>query len=380
MALDVTDQKLIKGIVFFAVLGLTVYFWPFEAPWPGLQTQTQKTDLTVQELRKVREKYIKQYPPVREAVWGSEDSEATSGATGTPTEERKKEYHHDVTNKHTLIQSYQASNRMDFAAWTEVPPEETLPGFYFAREFQKKRLVLNEECRRADVQLLDPEVGFGAYGGGTDMQLSRTRELLRELFIAEMIVKLCVRSKQQQEKAEKDAGKQREAFMRIVRIAPEKSYASGPFVRKLNPRYDPKETNPRSDKFNKHIVVSMSKFIQMYPVQIVLQCDPNSFMRFLYAVRQEQGQFLVIQNLDMISPLIRDSTADQSELERLQALVPEGDQEVNENRIWVRMSAAGMDFFDPAKGSLDAAKGAPSGTFAERKPKKDRTPVKAGGH
>ncbi|MCZ7645718.1 MAG: hypothetical protein M5U26_10610 [Planctomycetota bacterium] len=388
MALDATDQKLIKGAILFAILALILYFWPFESPLSGYASQLESLERTRTELndKKVRGEYEKNYPPVSNAVWGMGDEGESAGARGSFAADIKAAFVKKNELNLAHIRDKQAANRMAFADWTEVPAQERdLPGFYFQRVFEAKRKNLHDKCRRANVDVVDYDIGFGDYSGVISKDPKKARELLRELFIAEMIIDLCVKAKLDQEESERKDGKQREAFMRIIQVAPEVSSATGPVLRKPNDtgpdKYDPKETNPRSKKFQRYFIIPLAKFIQMYPVKIVLQCDSNSFMRFLHAVREEPGHFLVIQKIEMLSPLLRESQVNTSELKTLEALLPdEKGATFDENHIWVRLSAAGMDFFDPEKGSIDVAKGDAGSGPTQRRPSKDRSAKGPKGH
>jgi hypothetical protein len=99
----------------------------------------------------------------------------------------------------------------------------------------------------------------------------------------------------------------------------------------------------------------------MYPINIRLQCDVNSFRHFLSSVRSK-GQFLVIRNLKIISPFLKESLKDKSEFEKLVGTNTEKETSYKEEHIWVDLSAAGMDFFEPApKVQKPAAKHEPGG-------------------
>jgi hypothetical protein len=162
---------------------------------------------------------------------------------------------------------------------------------------------------------------------------------------------LCILAKQHQEEFEKSNNVAPEAFMRIMSVTPDESKISGPSALIPNPMYNETEKNPSSERFRRYRVKFWTRFIQEYPVQIVLECDVNSYMRFLHSVRAE-GQFLVIRTLQILSPFMRDSRYDKTELNSdLPADPRDQDKKMvmPPDHILVKMSAAGMDFFDPVK-------------------------------
>jgi len=243
---------------------------------------------------------------------------------------------------------------MSFPEWAKVPEEFTRdPGVWFKKMWERKKNTLSTELNGAKMDCDDPDIGFGRFTGEIgSWDVNKTEEYLRELCIAERIIQLCILAKQHQEQFERGNGFEPEAFMRIMVVTPRESSTSGPSALIPNPKYNPDEKNPTSERFRKYRVKYWKSFIQDYPVQILLECDVNSYMRFLHSVRQE-GQFLVIRTLQIVSPFLKDSPYDKSELNAADLPKdpndPDKKVEFQADHILVRMSAAGMDFFDPAK-------------------------------
>lgn len=241
---------------------------------------------------------------------------------------------------------------MSFAKWTEVPAAyEKIPGTYFANLYADRQSALRKDWRTANVDVLDDQLGFTEWTGRLDLinTPEKATELLRKLFIVETVIKLCIKAKEEQTTTEVNQTRKPEAFMQIISVRPEDSDAVGPVALVDNPKYDAKELNPKSDRFQKYLIKTWRAFIQEYPVEIQLRCDVNSFKRFLYSVRSP-GHFLVIRRLEVISPSINDSNKNKVEynnIAKAKSLSAAAAAEVPKEHIWVRMSAAGMDFFDP---------------------------------
>src|SRR5581483_10473792 len=110
---------------------------------------------------------------------------------------------------------------------------------------------------------------------------------------------LCVEAKAREENAERSRGVKPEAYMRIIEISPEQSVTAGPSVLEPNPAFSEaaRQKNPLLRKF---IARKWPKFIQEYPVHLMLQCDSNTFERFLHSVRETGNHFLVIRNLEIV--------------------------------------------------------------------------------
>ncbi len=348
MPMDDTDKSLIKGSVFFAVLFLIVYFYPFSWPFEGYSTQMERLQLQKDNLEAIKPSYEKVYPAPVPTVWGLTDEEAKGAAEKRALVAKLiKEYEGKIKILEERIKEKQAASKMIFARWTNVPQGyRREPGFYFAEMLDKVRNQVEVVLRRANVDNMDPNIGFGGFSGKyPEFTKEISEAYLRQLFIAQKVIQLCVEAKQAQFKKEvKDH--RPDAYMKIISVAPESPESTGPFALINNPKYDPQETNPRSDKFQKYKVKKWDDFIMQYPIQILIQCDVDSFMRFLYSVRSE-GQFLVIRNLQIISPSMKHSQLNQFEIEQILGTSGEDKLKFDDHHIWVRMSAAGMDF-DPA--------------------------------
>jgi hypothetical protein len=368
MPRDPTDTAFLKGFLALAVLAGVVYYYPF--PWPaeGYSGQVMKVEESREALKPTIEEYKKHYPAPPPQVTG-EDGEIDTivSARVTDIESLRRQYEREVALLQQRIKDKQAASHMDFASWTAVPPaEQDVPGFYFQRTWDRLRRQLVDEARGANVDIVDHDIGFRELTGDLRMSLERAEDLLRELFIAENVIRLCIRAKREQEALEQKKGVPPEAFMRIVSVAPEDPVRVGPYSRSNNPNYDPNERNPRSEKFQKFITREWPKFVLMYPVEIRLQCDVNSLRNFLSSVRTK-GHFLVIRNLQIVSPFLSESRKDQSELNRLAPDRAREQADYKEEHILVQLSAAGMDFFEPVTQegkpvpSMPGAKARPAG-------------------
>ncbi len=358
MALDETDKRLVNGLIYLVVIGALAYYFPWHLPVVGFAGyQAQKAEegearLRLQEKSKVWDRF---YPPMHPAHFGDYSADPAQPALGKGLAELRQEYIDAGLHADKLIALKEESSRMQFPDWTEIPATDREPGVYFAQMWQRKKNQLTTMLIEKNVVCLDPDVGFGRYKGLVNITKNEAEEYLRELCIAEKIILLCMDAKAAQEADERKWGnneKMIEAYMKIVSITPQRSVATGPSILLPNPKYSPDEKNPMSERFRKYNVRVFKNFIQEYPVEIVLQCDVNSFMRFLHAVRTP-GQFLVIRNLQIMSQFIEDSLADKMEMQVFKA---EGEKQdlsrkvqLQESHILVKMSAAGMDFFDPVK-------------------------------
>ena len=302
---------------------------------------------------------MRYYQQISSAYFGVPTYESVPESPGIPMFQLKDQYIGNNKEMQRLISERERVGCMSFPEWTWVPEGETRnPGVYFIEMLERKKNTLATEWYAAKVECEDPHIGFAPFRGViATWDINKTEEFLRELFIAEKIIKLCIEAKQRQERFEKDnhfvnAKGETAAFMRIISVKPGESTTSGPSALIPNPKYNPEEKNPGSERFRKYNVKFWKPFIQEYPVEILLQCDVNTYMRFLHSVRS-QGQFLVIRTLQIISPFMEDSLEDKSELE---AVVPKNDEtdpnkkaKLKDEHILVRMSAAGMAFFDPEK-------------------------------
>mgnify|MGYP000147392896 CR=1 FL=1 len=351
MAMDETDRALLKGMLGFGVLAGVLYFYPFDWPMTGFRTQVQKVeDARSRSLKPKYDEYKKYYEVQTKAVIGEADvqgEDAVRPIGAAQMADRLREYQRKSEELRGLIVEKEKASRMDFAFWTEVPAEEREPGFYFQRKWDQIRYRLENEARQKNVTIVDRDIGFGKQSGDLRMTRERATEFLRQLFIAEKVITLCILAKQEQEDLERKNGLKPEAFVKIISVMPEDPVRIGPYSRTPNPKYDKDERNPKSERYQKYLTREWDKFILMYPVEIRLQCDVNSFRNFLNSVRSQKGQFLVIRNLEMVSWFMKESRVDDSAWSRL---APSGESnDFKQEHILVKLSAAGMDFFEPEK-------------------------------
>jgi hypothetical protein len=376
MAMDDTDRKLVNGMIWLVVLGALAYY----IPGFGYQDQKKLENEARNRLQQKALGYDKSYDPIHPAHYGVSSDDPVSANPGTFLSDLKSQYvasNKDATN---LIEQKQKISRMSFPEWTSIPEDDREPGVYFRQMMARKQNTLNTHWNAAGVECMDPSIGFGPKDiEKINIDRNKAEERLRELFIAEKIIELCISAKQREESFEKSSGLQPEAYMKIIQVTPQDSMATGPSALIPNPKYDPDEKKPTSEKFRKYNIQLWKPFIQEYPVEIKLQCDVNTFMRFLHSVRAP-GQFLVIRNLEIISPFLEDSHSDNTELknfDRVSQLEPEKkrDLQLKDEHVLVRMSASGMDFFDPTvhpKGLYENAK-----TVKIAPTKKSRREIKA---
>ncbi len=345
MPMDATDKRLVNGFILVMVVGTVAYF----APWYGYQEQEKKEEEQRKLLQQQASKWDKYFPPMHPAHYGQPSNETPPPVEGTYLEERRTQYGQDIEETTRKIEGLQKASAMSFPEWSNIPEKERKnPGVYFFEVWQRKREELLNIWRRAGVECLDEDIGFGPFKGYLkNMDENKTREYLRELFIAEKIIRLCVEAKQRQQGKEVERNIQPEAFMRIMSVTLEASAPTGPS--ELVPNTNPKEKDPLTGRTKRYNLKFWRPFIQEYPVKIELQCDVNTFERFLHSVRSA-GQFLVIRNLEIVSPYLNESKTDRSEITRFQAKSIEGKSlNTKDEHILVRISAAGMDFFDPEK-------------------------------
>jgi hypothetical protein len=366
MPMDSTDKAMVKGLMLFALLCGILYYYPLR----GLLERVQETK---EKLTPAVLDYNKYYDPAPMAVRGMPEEDASvEPVTPGNLQERKRQYLAGIGQLKLRTKEKEDTSRMGFADWTRIPDVVSSPGVYFASTWDRIKYQLADEARRANVDLVDDTIGFGDLPGRVNMSKAEAETYLRQLFIAEAVVRLCTRAKVAQEKAERESGNKPEAFMRIIKVerGSEKPVEVGPYSRIPNPKYDKAERNPKSEKFQKYITKEWDKFIYMYPVNIRLQCDVNSFRYFLSSVRSK-GQFLVIRNLKIISPFLKESLRDKSELESLIGRGNEKNVDYADEHIWVDLSAAGMDFFEPPP-KTEKAVVRPS---AAQKPDRKRVPL-----
>lgn len=352
MPMDATDQKLIKGVIIFALLGVGVYYYPFESPVPGIQKEQEDQEAVRRELAEIKDEFESKIAPQHPAVWDQEGELKPMTDNKRPISEQVAMYQRRIKQLEKDIAKKQEISRMSFAKWAEVPAAyEKIPGTYFANLYNDRQSALRKEWRTANVDVLDDQLGFTEWTGNVDKINTPeiATELLRKLFIVETVIKLCIKAKEEQTAVEVSQNRKPEAFMQIISVRPEDSDAVGPVALVKNDLFNPEEKNPKSDRFRMYNIKTWRAFIQEYPVEIQLRCDVNSFKRFLHSVRSP-GHFLVIRRLEVISPSINDSNKNKVEynnIAKAKGLSAAAAAEVPKEHIWVRMSAAGMDFFDP---------------------------------
>ena len=374
MPMDSTDKRLMNGLIWLTVLAALGYYFPgidsLGIP-AGYAGQKKREDEARNRLEQKSRSFERNYPPIHPAHYGDFSTEPVRETEGEYISDLKTKFQSSNKEVQQLIELKEKSSRMSFPEWTRVPDTDLKnPGVYFRQMWERKKNSLNTKWNEAKVECLDPDIGFKRLSGISFDEVSKSEEYLRELFIAEKIIELCIGAKLRQESFEKSDGLQPEAFMKIISVTPQESVATGPSALIPNPKYDPEVKKPGDERFRKYNVKLWKPFIQQYPVEIVLQCDVNTYMRFLHSVRAP-GQFLVIRNLEIISPFLSESKEDSSEL----GVYKNGDEEKNlsikDDHIIVKMSAAGMDFFDPVtspRGLYDSGKNAkPAATTRRRR-------------
>lgn len=349
MPMDATDSRLLKGLTFFALLGLSVYYYPFSWPMEGYVEQVQELEKAKEEIGALKDEYRAHYNSAPQEAFGVEAAQPTKFGPIKPYEVSflQGEYEKKKQDLKDQILEKQAASRMTFAEWTNVPKRwDGDEGPYFERTYTDRQKKLKEEWQRVYVEVVDDNIGFDDFIKKRDLRMSpeRAQEMLRELYIAETVIRLCIKAKVEQKAAEEKLSLKTVAFMRIISVVPLNSVATGPYIPVINPEYEKKKNDPRVQPYT---MKPLKKFIREYPVEILLQCDFNSFRRFLSSVRSP-GQFLVIRTLKMVSPFLNDSKKDKSDF----ASIVEGKNSENKpdwlpEHIFVRISAAGMDFFDP---------------------------------
>lgn len=352
MPLDQTDKKLINGLIVSVVLFGVVYFWPWDTPFTGYSKQAELLESARGSLTTTAGKYAQTHPALRQVHFGGSGSADTLPPDGELFLLSKLKGRFGEANKVTqqYIDVKQLSNKINFPEWTDIPEGTRNAGEYFRNIYEKHILLVENECKGNGIELDDRRLGFDFSGGLPDE--NKSKELLRELFIAEKVIDLCKLAKVKEEARERNMNKKPEAYMRIMQVKPEVSETAGPTALVPNPKFDPNEKNPSSPKFKKYIVDKWANFIQEYPVRIQLMCDTNSFIHFLHSIRTIEGQFLVIRQLEILSPALEHSNRDKSEMEpfKLEATstsnIPKRWPQ-KEEQIIVTMVAAGMDFFDP---------------------------------
>ncbi len=351
-------KALIQGTLSLAAISLVAYTYPFDWPLPGIRRQQAKLKHQKELMKLVKTNYVSSFDTPDPSVWGemSDGQEQKNRGEGEkrPPSARPSnvrplatligEYQEKVSALENRIQARQSAGRMHFPAWTDLPEDHRWDrGFYFARTYERVRNELISDLAAAGIQLDDPTLGFETFTGVyRNFSKNKSEAYLRQLYIAEKVIRLCVAAQQDQAQTERKTGPP-EAFMRILSVAPETPVASGPSKLVRNPKWSEKETNPRSNRFPKFNVKQWAPFIVEYPIRFLIQCDVDSLMRFLYSVRQK-GQFLVIRNLQIISPTLAESQMDTSELDEILALAQKRGGDPMDHHVWAKITAAGMDF------------------------------------
>jgi hypothetical protein len=385
MALDATDKRLVRGLLWIAVVAVIAYF----LPGYGYQALCKNEETAREEAERLKSNFDKYYhPPMTDAHLGRTAADTLAEQPGNTAliEARHAEFSDSNAAIEAKLEDEKQRCKMPFgsgdATWVDVPENTREPGVYFSKMYEEKRSALEKYCKSNGVELSDREIGFKKKFEGLVKSLNqkeKAEEFLRELYIAESVVRLCVKAKKAQEEEEIRQAVKPEAYMHIISVTPQDSKATGPFILKRNAKYDEKTANRLSAKGRRYILEPLPKFIQEYPVEIVLHCDANTFRRFLRSVR-EPGKFLVIRSLEMISPFLAGSETDKSELAVIQNEIKQNDAsgekgkkiDLKDEHIGVRLSAAGMDFFDPnvlPNGFYQPAKetGKPAGSKKSRR-------------
>jgi len=442
MALDKSDKRLVNGLILAVVFFGVVYFWPGWFGVDGISGAYERLAERRASLKSAGSTFSQFYAPMQPAHFGEVGEQSIVTADVAPISGLKKIYDdaNDVTNQ--FIRIKKKANRMVFPYWTDIPENERNPGSYFRLVWDDKRFKVAQRCQNANVELDATDIGFDRIRG-TLPDEAKSKELLRELYITETIIDLCIQAKLAEEAREKALNIKSEAFMRILTVDPKDSEPTGPTALINNPKFDPSEKNPGSPKFRKYNIESFSNFIQEYPVKIQLICDYNTFIQFMYSVRttkdpngrfefrgseirdgqtiahlriiddelnkqakagrpvggqnlrwiddelnfevrvgdilQEckytvtridkrgvifsdenrqqivvpEGQFLVMRQLEILSPAFEDSKSDKTEMTPFKS----DTSDINAKKHWpdkpeqivVTLVAAGMDFFDPIK-------------------------------
>src|ERR1043165_7720416 len=354
MAMDSTDRKLVNGLIVTAVLAGVLYFYPFGWPIEGYQKLMEKENVAREQLTNADKSYTPFYGQIRKIYYDGRDTKDTEKqvSEAVPMNKLKLLYKQANEFHEQQIEAKKASDRIAFPSWTDIPEaDKRIPGHYFRFIWEKHQRKVEIDCKNANVELADQDIVFKRISGMLPDE-AKTKEYLRELHITEKIIELCVQAKQNEENWERSQNKKPEAYMRIMQVEPRDSEPTGPTALKVNPHFDPFEKNPASPKFRKYTVQTWPVFVQEYPVRIQIICDTNSFVRFLHSVRSE-GQFLVIRQLEILSPFLDDSVNDKSEErefkgeaadEKAKKRWPQKDEQVV-----VTMNVSGMDFFNPAE-------------------------------
>ncbi len=283
MALDKSDQRLVNGAIIGAVIFGVVYFWP--AGWLGLagySALAEQESNARANLKTTGGNYDTYHSPIQPVHYGERGEPNISSGDDHPIEGLKKLY--DDANEFTKakIEEKQSANRIAYPTWTET--DERDPGLYFRKTWENHRNVVEIACKNAHVEVDDADIGFKRISGNIPDR-DKALEFLRELYIAERIIDLCIQAKLAEENRERSLGFKPEAYMRIMLVEPRDSETTGPTALIPNPKYDPAEKNPSSAKFRKFNVESWPVFIQEYPVKIQLICDTNTFIQFMHSVR-----------------------------------------------------------------------------------------------
>ena len=347
MPMDQTDKRLVNGLMWIAAVCLAAYF----LPGIGYLAQQRDEEAQRQVLMDTDKQYRVMYPDMHPAHMGLTSVEEMSDAPGAPLAELNDSFTKGNKELDVSIDVKEKASHMNFPEWATIPEEwKRHEGGYFKDVLVKHLVAVGNELRLNQVYCDDDQIGFGPFTGEARIDEIQAKEYLRELFIDEKIIGLCIQAKVKEEKVERDRGVKPEAYMRIVKISPEPSQPDGPVLFTVNPSFNAEEhkKNPLSERAKPYFTKQLKRFIQQYPVQFVLQCDSNTFQRFLYSVR-EAGQFLVIRNLEIVSPYITESKEDTSELmgQDKTTNLDTKNLKLDSRHIQVTISAAGMDFFDP---------------------------------
>lgn len=284
MAMDKTDKRLVNGAISAVVLFGVVYFWPGWFGIDGISGGTEKEAEQRKSLKTTSANYSQYFSPMQPAHFGESGEPIKSTDDVAPIAGLKGLYDQANAVTEQYIHIKKKANRMVFPYWTDIPEGERNPGSYFRLVWEDKQFKVAQRCLNARVDLDATDIGFERIKGNLPDE-PKSKEYLRELYITETIIDLCIQAKQAEEARERGLGLKPEAFMRILAVDPKDSEATGPTALINNPKFDPAEKNPSSAKFRKYNIETWPNFIQEYPVKIQLICDTNTFIQFMYSVR-----------------------------------------------------------------------------------------------
>ncbi|MGD0091029.1 MAG: hypothetical protein ABSE73_14015, partial [Planctomycetota bacterium] len=158
MALDDTDKRLMKGLIWLAVFGLLAYVFPGFWFLPGgYRVQADGETKAKGDLTHTGEKFRKFYKPISKANFGEYTEDSVPDPPGSPMTQLKDQFSKSSTEMQQLIIQKENWSRMTFPEWTKVPEaNQRDPGVYFAYMLEKKKNMLASDWYAAKVECLDP--------------------------------------------------------------------------------------------------------------------------------------------------------------------------------------------------------------------------------